>query len=68
MRYLAFFVGYISDAFEERAKLEPDRSSALLFCHGGFNFSSTYSESSTIRSATCAAGSPAKFLSTSSFT
>src|SRR5579864_1639030 len=50
------------------AKLEPDRSSALLFCHGGFNFSSTYSESSTIRSTSCAAGSPAKFRSTSSFT
>jgi hypothetical protein len=33
-----------------------------------FNFSSTYSESSIMRSANCSAGSPAKFLSTNSFT
>jgi hypothetical protein len=36
--------------------------------HVDFNFSSTYSESSIMRSANCSAGSPAKFLSTSSFT
>ena len=33
-----------------------------------FNFSSTNSESSIMRSANCSAGSPAKFLSTNSFT
>jgi len=36
--------------------------------HVDFNFSSTYSESSIMRSANCSAGSPAKFLSTNSFT
>jgi len=36
--------------------------------HVNFNFSSTYSESSIMRSANCSAGSPAKFLSTNSFT
>jgi hypothetical protein len=30
--------------------------------HADFNFSSTYSESSIMRSANCSAGSPAKFL------
>jgi hypothetical protein len=68
-RFLDFFVKYISDAVEEEhAEFGMDRSSALLFGHGDFNFSSTYSESSTIRSTSCAGGSPAKFLSTSSFT
>jgi len=33
-----------------------------------FNFSSTYSESSIMGSATCSAGRPAKFLSTNSLT
>jgi hypothetical protein len=36
--------------------------------HVDFNFSSTYSESSIMRSINCSAGSPAKFLSTNSFT
>ncbi len=36
--------------------------------HVDFNFSSTYSESSIMRSANCSAGSPAKFLSTNSLT
>jgi len=41
MRCLAFFVEYISDGLEAHAKLEPARSITLLYCHGGFNFSST---------------------------
>src|SRR5260370_30640841 len=36
--------------------------------HVDFNFSSTYSESSIMPSANCSAGSPAKFMSTNSFT
>ena len=36
--------------------------------HVDFNFSSTYSDSSIMRSTNCSAGSPAKFLSTNSLT
>ena len=36
--------------------------------HMDFNFSSTYSESSIMRSTTCSTGRPARFLSTSSLT
>jgi hypothetical protein len=43
-------------------------ASPRLRFHVDFNFSSTYSESSIMRSANCSAGRPAKFLSTNSFT
>ena len=36
--------------------------------HVVYNFSSTYNESSIMRSTNCSAGSPAKFLSTNSLT
>jgi hypothetical protein len=45
-----------------------ERSLCGIAVHVDYNFSSTYSESSIMRSATCSAGKPAKFLSTNSLT